>query len=148
MSRLVRWNPWTPSNVFNELMDRPFRTMFDEPFSIGEGMAMDVSETDNAYHVETELPGVDPEHIHVRIEDNLLTIEGEIPEHEVEHDDTRHLIRERRYGRFSRSVRLPQSVDSNNVDATYNNGILELDIAKLPEKQSKRIEVKVLPKGK
>lgn len=149
MTRLTRWSPvWQPSTLINELMDRPFRSLFDEVTSFGGNLAMDVNETDTAYRVQTELPGVDAEHIHVAMEDDILTIEGEIPEQEIVHENERSLVKERRYGKFSRSIRLPHAVDTDKINATYENGILELSIPKAPEKQPKRIEIKAQTNGK
>ena len=151
MSRIIRWNPVRQPSVFDFTFDRAMNRMFDETWrsffnedeSIAK-LAMDLSEVDNAYHLKTDLPGVDAEHIDIRIEDDTLTITAEIPETVVEQENKDHrvLVRERRYGKFSRTVRLPHPVDTDNIDAVYNNGVLELTMPKLPELQPKQIAVK------
>lgn len=149
MSNLIRWNPNRhPLSMIDELFDRPWRSIWDEDFSLGSQLALNVKETDTVYLVEAELPGMNPEDIDIRVEDNMLSISGETSSENIEREGERVLMSERRYGKFSRSIRLPQTVDTDNIEATYENGILSLEITKLPEKQAKRIAVKALKNGK
>ena len=92
---------------------------------------LDVSETDKAYAVKAEIPGVRKEDIDVRVNGNQVTISDEVKEDKEEKKDGRVLRSERRYGYASRSFTLGSAVDSNAVDAKYTNGGLEL---KLPMK--------------
>jgi HSP20 family protein len=72
----------------------------------------------------------------------MLSISGELPQPKTE-ENRKVVVQERYYGKFSRSVSLPQSVDTNKVEATYDNGVLNLTLPKLPEAQPKQISVKV-----
>ncbi len=153
MANIVRWNPIREMAAMQNALDR----MFDESWgrwsgvdgdAIGEGsLALDVDENDNHYTVTTALPGVSAENINVRIHNDMLTIEGEIPEQTREKKDgDRSLLKERYYGRFSRSIRLPQPVNRDKVEASFDNGVLTLTLPKSPEAQPKVIPVKAQAK--
>lgn len=148
MANIVRWNPFREMAAMQNALDR----MFDEGwqrwsgFDEGVGMsnlALDVDEEDNNYIVTTALPGVKAENINVRLHNDMLTIEGEIPEETREKKEgSKSLMKERYYGRFSRTIRLPQPVNRDEVDASFDNGVLTLTIPKSPEAQPKQIPVK------
>ncbi len=146
MANITRWSPFPEMTAMQKAMDRFFgenwRPFFEEGGWNMNALALDMTEDDNAFTVTTELPGVQPENIQVKLDGDLLTIEGEIPEHVTEKKAERSLMKERRYGRFSRTVRLPQSVDESKVDATFDNGVLKLVLPKSEEAQPKRITVK------
>lgn len=72
----------------------------------------------------------------------MLSIEGEIPEEVIEKEGERVIMKERRYGKFSRRIRLPQTVDADKVDAAYQDGVLRLTLPKSEAAQPKRIPVK------
>jgi HSP20 family protein len=109
---------------------------------IGGHLALDMQEDDNNFTITTALPGVEADHINVRVHNDMLTIEGEIPEKEVEKEGKRSLLKERYYGRFSRTIRLPQPINRDQVEAAFDNGILTLTLPKSPEAQPKLIAVK------
>jgi HSP20 family protein len=150
MSNIVRWNPMREMATMRTFMDRffdewrPFN-LFDENWREGwHRLAVDVTENDGAYTVTTELPGVKAENIQVRHENGMLLIDAEIPETttETKGENERALIKERRYGRYSRSIQLPD-VDLDKVEATYDNGVLTLTLPKSPAAQPHPITVKV-----
>ncbi len=147
-STIVRWNPFKEMATMQSAMDRMFEDAWKGNFPSFAGWtgsdtpALDIHETDNAYEVEVPLAGVNPADIDVKLHDNVLTISGELPQPKVE-DNRKVVVQERYYGKFSRSVSLPQGVDSNKVEATYDNGVLNLTLPKLPEAQPKQISVKV-----
>ena len=151
-TNIVRWNPFREMASMQSAMDR----MFDDAwrgnwpsstsFSGFDSPALDIHETDTAYEVGVPLPGVNPEDINVRMQNGTLTISGELPQPKVQ-DNRKVVVQERYYGKFSRSVSLPQSVDTNKVEATYDNGVLNLTLPKLPEAQPKQITVKVNGNG-
>jgi HSP20 family protein len=148
MSRLIRWNPVRQPSAFEYALDRLFadeswRSFFNTGTTQANPLALDLTEVDNAFHLKTDLPGIEAEHIDVRVEDDLLTISAEIPETVTENKDDRVLMRERRYGKMSRTVRLPQAVNADQIEATFNNGVLELILPKQPNVQPKQISVKV-----
>jgi len=109
----------------------------------GEGIAwsppVDIEETEDAWVVEAELPGVDREDVHVDVEGNELTISGEIKERERTGILRR---RTRRTGRFEYRVMLPGDVDADNVDASLHDGVLNVRIPKPERARPHRVEVK------
>lgn len=98
-------------------------------------------EGDYAYHIEVDLPGVKKEDIHVEVKENRLTISGERKVKEEVKEDDYHRV-ESHYGKFERSFTLPDNVDSENVDASTNDGVLEVVLPKKERGTSKKIEVK------
>jgi HSP20 family protein len=147
MSNIVRWNPLREMANMQSAMDRIFEQTWRPFFDDGEftgvnNLALDVHEDDKNYMVSTELPGVAAENIHVKLDGDYLVIEGEIPEHEVEKEGTRPLMKERRYGHYSRRVRLLQAVNSEKIEATYKDGVLSLTLPKREVAQPKMIPVK------
>jgi len=150
MANITRWNPFREMASMQQALDRMFDDTWrswgswagmDETLMAGN-LSLDVDEDDNRYTVTTALPGVAAENINVRLHNDMLTIEGEIPEKEVEKEGKRSLLKERYYGRFSRSIRLPQPVNRDQVEASFDNGVLTLTLPKSPEAQPKMIQVK------
>jgi HSP20 family protein len=146
MSNLIRWNPFREMAAMQSAMDR----LFDDawrgwPTTLSganlNSLAFDVHETDSGYTVTTALPGVKPENINVKMQDGVLTVNAEIPQPEAA-ENTRPLMQERLWGHFSRSISLPHSVNGDQVEATYEDGILTLTLPKAPEAQPKLIAIK------
>ena len=105
--------------------------------------SVDVEETDEGYLIRAELPGLAKEDIAVNIDDGVLTISGE--KKKVTEKKTRNYFHmERSYGKFSRSFALPAHVDSKNIGAKYQNGILEVSLLRTEETKPKGIEVKIV----
>lgn len=130
------------------LMRRPRATMidrlFDEMFAMPTErytLPLDVVEQENAYVVTTPVAGVDPEHIDVKLDDDVLTISAEVNE-ETTQDGARALIRERRYGKFSRSIRFGLPVNGEGIEADYNNGVLKITVPKAEASQPKKITIR------
>ena len=156
MRSLIRWNPRTDV----EMAD-PFRSvdqMFDELWRNWPSRflqwdtarpllhpAMDVIESEKDLTVRVDLPGMKLEDVKVELEDSTLTISGEMGD-TVEQEGDRYHYRERSYGAFQRSLRLPNTVDAERVDATFENGVLSIVLPKLPEAQRKQIAVKTSKK--
>jgi HSP20 family protein len=105
------------------------------------GLPVDVVETDDEYVVKASLPGINPDDIEITYDQNILTIKGEVKS-EDESEDGRYHVRERRYGSFCRNLRLPAAIDAEQIDASYENGVLKLKLPKSEEAKPKRIEVK------
>ena len=137
---VVRWNPVREMLAMQTALDRMFEDTRRGGFE-GNALALDVHEDDKNYHVVTSLPGVKPDNINVSLHEGVLTITGEIPEETRENTQT--LMRERTYGKFTRSIRLPVAVDSNKVEAAFDNGVLTLTLPKTEEAQPKQIPVRV-----
>jgi HSP20 family protein len=108
-------------------------------------LALDVSEADNVYTVTTALPGVKADDIQIHLKDGVLTISAEIPQRVNERKDgERVLLRERVWGKFSRSVRLPDTVNGDAVEAVYEDGVLTLTLPKAEAALPRTIAVKAL----
>ena len=150
MSKIVRWNPMREAvdlfNEFDRVFDSPYRTRWGMPLRTNDvvgswSLALDVAEKGDIFTIKASLPGVNPEDLNVTLEDNVLTVQGEIKEDQSIEEETYH-IRERRFGSFSRSLRFPVPVNSSEVEAAYENGVLTLTVPKAEEVKPKRIEVK------
>jgi HSP20 family protein len=103
--------------------------------------ALDISERKDAYLVTVELPGVEAEDLDITMEDGLLTIQGE---RQFAHDSSEqqfHRI-ERRYGAFRRSITLPAHVVAEGIEASFEDGVLQLLVPKAEEAKAKRIQVR------
>ena len=144
---LIRWNPSRAFDVF-----RPFEQLMDEFWRDWPGRfetdtvallrpAMDVIENDTSITVRVDLPGLSPDNVNVELQNDMLTISGEMGD-TIEKENDRYHYRERRRGSFRRSLRLPQTLDTSKVDASFENGVLTVVLPKLPEAQPKQIEVK------
>ncbi|MBC8238741.1 MAG: Hsp20/alpha crystallin family protein [Helicobacteraceae bacterium] len=110
---------------------------------MGFSPVVNTREGEFAYHVEADLPGVEKEDIKVDVKDNVLTISGERKhKEEVKREDYYKL--ESSYGKFERSFTLPKGVDTENIQASSDKGVLEVTIPKLKTEveKSKKIEVK------
>lgn len=105
--------------------------------------AIDVKETDAAYIVHAELPGVKKDDLNISISDGVLTINAETRFESEEKDAGRVIRQERRYGKFVRSMRLGNDVDEAQVSADYTDGVLNVTLPKTEEVKPKRIEVRV-----
>ncbi|HEX2621747.1 MAG TPA: Hsp20/alpha crystallin family protein [Phototrophicaceae bacterium] len=151
MANIIRWNPVREMAAMQSLMDR----MFDDtwrsvrPFAEVEGstLALDVHEDKETYVVTTSLPGVSADNIQINLHDDILTIEAEIPQKKVEQEGTRALVQERVYGKYSRQIRLPQAVNSDKVEAQYEDGVLTLTLPKADHVLPRSIPVKRLNNG-
>ncbi len=105
--------------------------------------AADVSETDKAYEITAELPGMDEKNIEVKLANGVLTIKGEKQEEKEEKQKDYHM-RERSFGSFQRTFQVPDGVDSDKIEASFKNGVLSVTLPKSPEAQKaeKKIAVK------
>ncbi len=134
-------------NLLDRFTGSPFSTNWMDVFRGGEvGPRLDVSESANEITVRAELPAIKPEDVDVDISGNILTIRGEKKEEHQERQRN-YIYSERQFGSFSRSVPLPSSVDPNEVDAAYKDGILTVRIAKRAEARPKRIPIRATGKG-
>jgi len=144
MSSLIRWDPFGEVVSLQRVMDRLLEDNLSRPSLLQHGMmdlALDMYETDQDIVVRTAVPGVKPEDIEVTLVGNTLSIKGETRvEDKVEEKD--YIRRERRYGKFARTVTLPTHVIAEQAKAEFENGLLTLTIPKTEEAKPKTIEVK------
>lgn len=103
--------------------------------------SIDISETDEQYLIDVELPGIKKEDIDLNIENNTLTISGERKFEKKEDGKQYHRV-ESHYGSFSRSFTLPDNVKTDSINATYNNGILNITVDKSEQQMKKQIKIK------
>ena len=94
----------------------------------------DITETDKALLVQAELPGLSKEDIRLNLDGSVLCIQGETHRHKPQDKELWHYS-ERRFGRFQRSLQLPDSCDPDGIQARFENGLLLLEIPKFPEDQ-------------
>jgi HSP20 family protein len=106
-----------------------------------EAVAIDIYETGDAVVVMTTIIGVTPEDIDVSITDDRLTIKGE-SRLEAEVEESAYLRRERRFGKFSRTILIPRAIKPKEATAAYKNGVLTITIPKVEEARAKKIEIK------
>lgn len=142
-----------PFSAFRREMDQLFDTFFAPPearsFASPEMMAaavrpnIDVHETEQAYTVTAELPGIDQKDVELNLNDNILTLRGEKRSERVEEDGGRRYS-ERSFGRFERTIPFPAEVDAEHVEASYENGVLKVVLPKNAQARDKtrRIEIR------
>ncbi len=105
--------------------------------------AVDVTDTEKAYEIAADLPGMDEKNVEVKVSNGVLTIKGE-KQDEKEEKKKDYYVRERNYGSFERSFQVPEGVDADKIDASFKKGVLTVTLPKKPEAQkaAKKIEVK------
>ena len=140
---LTRWDPFREMLNMRDAMDRFFEgsmtTQQGERGIFGRGVPLDVIENDDEYLVKASLPGIKPEDLDITYQGNTLTIQGETKEEESR-EESRYHIQERRYGRFSRTITLPD-INPEQIEANYTDGVLTLHLPKSEEGKPKRIQV-------
>ena len=140
--------PWTGLTSLRTEMDRIFDRFWEATAGLPElpsigawSPALDMTEDKDAVVVKAEVPGIDPKEITLSLQDQVLTIKGE-KKHEKEEKDERSYRVERSWGAFSRSIRLPASVDGSKVTAAFKNGVLTVTLPKAPEAKGTTIPIK------
>jgi len=144
MNTIIRRNPYREMLSLRNAMDRAvdenfFGRRWDRQ-PLRADLALDVAETKDEYLVKASIPGIGPDDLDITFDGKILTIKGEYTEEEQQEDVHYHL-RERRYGCFSRSLRLPNTIKSDAIEAKYEEGVLTLHLPKTEEVKPKRITV-------
>jgi HSP20 family protein len=144
-STMKAWDPFAELAGFRRFFDQPLTEGSTQPFSLvgtdGEWRPlMDVFETKDSVVVKLEVPGIKQEDVQISVEDNTLTVSGE-RKHEAEVNEEGYHRMERAHGSFQRSVLLPPTVDADRAKATYQNGVLEIQLPKKEEAKPKTIKV-------
>jgi HSP20 family protein len=135
-TRSLRHSPFEIDRFF----DDPFFRSFDDSHRRWNP-AVEIVETDEEISLTAELPGLEEKDIHINVEENLLSLTGERTFEKKEEGD--YLRTERWYGKFSRSFRLPEIADVENIRAELKNGVLIVTVPKKEEAKPRQIEVKV-----
>jgi len=152
MTRLIRWNNprpmwWTPGwdRDSLEMMDRMLgdtnRDMMDWNSGRAWNLPLDVIEKDDAYVVHASIPGIDPDGLDITLTDNVLTIQAETKHEDEEKREDQYMLRERRYGSFSRSITFPMPIDADKIEASCDNGQLTLTLPKAETVRPRRIAI-------
>lgn len=130
------WRPFGQSLLSTEPLFRSELTLAAVP-------AVDVAESEKAYELTAELPGMDEKNIEVKLVNGNLTIKGEKQE-EKEEKKKNYYLHERSFGSFERSFEIPEGVDAEKIEANFKKGVLTVTLPKKPEAQkpAKKIEVK------
>lgn len=141
---------FTPWRELDELQNRLSR-LFDESFgrtsmpseTSGWIPAVDVQEVADGIVLTAELPGMAKDDVDIELENNVLTLRGEKKEEREEGGDAdrRYHLWERSYGAFQRSFTLPRTVDAENIQAEFHNGVLIVTMPKTAEARGRRIEI-------
>lgn len=147
MPGLVLWKNQEIRRLRRDI-DRLFARLWDD-FDAGylatferEMPHLDLSETDESLLVKAELPGVDPEDLDISISEDVLTIRGEMRQTTTNEEAAYHRI-ERRYGYFSRSIKLPCKVSIDDIQATFDKGVLRIDMPKCKPDRPREIKIRV-----
>jgi HSP20 family protein len=153
MANITRWDPFgefsSLQDRFNQLLGQP-REFFhnlapsmDQPLALAKfAPPVDIYEDDHNVTIQAELPGINEKDLNITLENNVLTISGERKLENEENKDNFHRI-ERSYGRFTRSFTLPSTLDTENVNAEFNNGVLKIVLNKVEAAKPKQIKVGV-----
>jgi HSP20 family protein len=145
---LVPWRTRFPATFrrfereMDELMSRVFPE--EEFWAVPEWEWIprtNVAETEKAYEISMELPGIEPKEVKVEIHEGTLWVTGERNEEKEEKGKTFHRV-ERHYGAFRRVIPLELPVNREKVEAKYHEGVLKISVPKMPGAETKRIEVK------
>jgi HSP20 family protein len=143
---ITRWDPFrdviTLQGRVNSLF-RDFNEGSDSPLTTASFVpAVDVYEDAQKVVLKLEVPGIEEKDLDIRVENHTLTVKGERKFEKEEKEENFHRI-ERRYGSFYRAFTLPSTVDTESIGATYNAGVLKLELKKKAEAQPKQIKVNV-----
>src|SRR6266545_701413 len=146
-SMLTRWDPFRELNTLQDRMSRLFQFAplgrREETLGMGTFVPpVDVYEDEHSITLKMEIPGIDQKDLDVRMENNVLTVHGERKFEKDEKQENYQRI-ERSYGSFTRSFTLPSTVETDNVNAEYDNGVLKIKLAKRAEAKPKQIKVNV-----
>jgi HSP20 family protein len=140
--KLIPFKPGTRVSPFDALFDGLFDLNPWSGAAARERFApMNVYENETALVVEVELPGVDDKDVEVKLNGDELTVTAERKHDATTKDGDFHRV-ESQFGRFSRSLRLPDGLRTDAIDATFKRGVLTLTVPKAPERTPQRIEIR------
>lgn len=149
MANIIRRNrmqrpSWWDREIFDE-MDRFFESPFGRRYDNWGtdqmwNLPLDVMEKEAEYVIRASIPGMDPDDLDISISDNVLTVRGQT-KHSDDVEEDRYLLRERRYGSFTRSITFPMTVDADKAEATCENGELVLRLPKADAARPRRINI-------
>jgi HSP20 family protein len=142
---LIRWNPAEELSNWHRDIDELFGRFFQRPESSIHSWVprVETFRKDNEYVVRLDLPGVNPDDVHVETEGNLLTISGERKGEEKGSE-----YRETFYGKFERQIALPQGMEADKVTARYEHGVLEVRVPLPAQLAARKVPIQIEEKDK
>ncbi len=146
MTMLTRWDPFRELTALQNRMSR----LFEEQWGRGEEALttaafvppVDIYEDEHSIQLKLEVPGIDEKDLDIKVENNVLTVTGERKFEKEEKEENVHRL-ERHYGSFSRSFTLPNTVNTDDIQADYDHGVLKIKLGKRDEARPKQIKVNV-----
>ena len=139
MTVVTRWNPYRELNSLQSRMNRLFDAQFggrDESLTTGAFVPpVDVYEDEHSIQLKLEVPGIAEKDLDIRVENNTLTVSGERKFESDEKEENFHRV-ERRYGSFTRSFSLPTTVNTEDIKADYEQGVLKRSPGEAPGSQA------------
>ena len=146
MTVLTRWEPFRELNTLQSRLNRLFEEQYggrEEFLSAGAFMPpVDIYEDEHSIQLKLEVPGVDEKDLDIRVENNQLSVSGERKFAKEEKEENFRRV-ERRYGSFTRTFTLPTTVNTEDISAAYEQGVLQIRLAKRAEAKPKQIKVTV-----
>jgi HSP20 family protein len=142
---ITRWDPFREIVVLQNRLNSLFRDLNEGQDTVAAASfapAVDIYEDPKKVVLKLEVPGIEEKDLDIRVENHTLTVKGERKFEAEEKEQNFHRI-ERRYGSFFRAFTLPTTVDTENVQASYNAGVLKLELSKKPEAQPRQIKINV-----
>ena len=147
MTLLTRFEPIREMAALQDRMSRlwseQFNSLSGDELNAGSFVPpVDVYEDEHGIQLKMEVPGINEKDIDIRLENNVLTVTGERKLEKEEKQENFHRV-ERRYGTFSRSFTLPNTVDNESVAASYEKGLLKITLGKRADAKPKQIKVNI-----
>jgi HSP20 family protein len=148
MPILTRWDPirelYSLQNRMNRLFEEQYGGKGEDSLTTAGAFVppVDIYEDEHSIQLRLEVPGIDEKDLDIKVENNTLSVSGERKFEKEEKEENFRRV-ERRYGSFVRSFTLPNTVNTEDINASYDNGVLNIRLAKRAEAKPKQIKVSV-----
>jgi HSP20 family protein len=143
---ITRWDPFRDlmsiQNEMNRLFGRTYGGDVGETTRVAWTPALDVYETQEKFVITTELPGVSPDDVDISVEDSTLVVKGERRFYREQNNEESFLRVERRFGEFTRSLTLPSTADAESIQASFDQGVLTIEVPKREEAKPRKVTIK------
>jgi HSP20 family protein len=146
---IIRWEPFrdlvSTQDRFNQLFNDTFGRAFGDQQEVSPRAwipPVDIYETGDSLVLKAELPGINPDDVEIRVEDNTLYLKGERKFAKEVEEENLHRV-ERSYGTFTRTFALPNTINADKVKAEYENGVLTLIMPKREEAKPRNIKINI-----
>ena len=144
---MERWNPFRDNfDGMRQAMDRWMDDRTPNSWFGQQGnmlsVAIDVRETPQGYELEASLPGVKADDIDIQVDRDTITLRGQSQHQDEKRDAGNFVYRERRFGAFTRTIRLPEPINAEQVEATLDHGVLKVQLPRIGQTQQRRVQVR------